>query len=387
MRSVGAHAVLGLLSALLGLLVGFGIWALLSLAYWLVDAVWGGLRGLTGGWFLFPMVVCTLGGAAIGLWNARFHSAPKPLDQVMADVKATGGYSVGRIAPSSVSFLLPIAFGGSVGPEAGLTGLIASGCTWVGERLKRASARLGVLASAAEAFPRASKLVLYPLGVAGGVAGAVLFTTLFGGGMALPRFDAIPWSVESLVWVLPLACVGCMLALLYGAATRASRWLAGKLDRHPALQPVVCGLALGAAALFLPNVLFPGSQQAVELMGTWTGLSSATLLLTGAVKTVFVALCLGLGWSGGPFFPLLFCGISFGYGIAGLTGLDPLLCVTVVATALIAGFSRKAAAAVVLVLLCFPLASLPWALAAMAMGLLLPAAGEALLKRIRKERM
>ena len=386
MRATGSYAVLGLLSAALGALVGFGVWALLSLAYWLIDVVWGTLRTMAGDWFLYPVVVCALGGVAIGLWNGRFQSAPKSLDQVMEEVRATGGYSVGRIGPSSVSFLLPIAFGGSVGPEAGLTGLIASGCTWVGRHLKRASARFGVLASDAEALPRSGKLVLYPLGIAGGILGAVLFTTLFGGGMALPRFEAVPWDAASLAWTVPLACVGCALAWLYGAATRVSSWLAGKFDRRPALRPVVCGLALGVTALFLPNVLFPGSQQAVELMGAWSGLPPEVLLLTGLAKTVFVALCLGLGWSGGPFFPLLFCGVSFGYGIAGLTGLDPLLCVTVVSTALIAGFSRRAAAALVLVLLCFPLASLPWALAAMAVGLLLPAAGEKLLAKVREGR-
>lgn len=373
-REVGSLVLLGALALVLGALVGFGVWALLSAAYWLIELVWGVLAPQTGWWF-FPLVACTAGGALIAWWSARFHSAPKPLDQVMAEVKSTGGYSVGRLAPASIAFLLPIAFGGSVGPEAGLTGLIASGCTWVGTRLRRAAYQLGALPSADAALTQSRKFVLYPLGVAGGIGGAVAFSALFGGGMAVPRFGALVWNVESLGWTVPLALVGCGLALLYVAATRAAHWIAERLAGHPMLRPVLCGVALGFSALFLPYVLFPGSQQAVELVGAWEGMSPTILLLTGLIKTVFVAFCLNMGWNGGPFFPLLFCGASFGFGVSGLLGIDPLLCVTVVTTSLIAGFSRKPMIALLLAVMCFPLSNLPWVVAAAAVGAFIPLPG------------
>lgn len=373
-REAGSLVVLGVLAAALGALVGFGVWALLSVAYWLIDLVWGFVAPQTG-WWLFPLIACTLGGMLIGWWNVRFNSAPKPLDQVMAEVKRTGGYSVGHLAPASIAFLLPIAFGGSVGPEAGLTGLIASGCTWVGKRLRCVACRLGLLPNADDAFPRSCKFVLYPLGVAGGIGGAVAFSALFGGGMVLPQLGAITWNLESLAWTVPLALAGCVLALLYVLSTRAALWVSERLAAHPMLRPVLCGVALGTAALFLPSVLFPGSQQAVELMGTWTDMQPFVLLLTGVVKTAFVAFCLNMGWSGGPFFPLMFCGISFGFGVAGLLGIDPMLCVTVVTAALIAGFSRKPMIAVLLAVLCFPLSNVPWVVVAAAIGALVPLPG------------
>ncbi|WP_172623356.1 chloride channel protein [Arabiibacter massiliensis] len=358
---------LGVAAAVLGAGVGFAIWALLSSAYWLTDIVWTGARGMLGepAFSLFPLIACTTGGLFIGLWNARFRSAPKPLDEVMAEVRAKGGYSVGRIAPSAVSFLLPIAFGGSVGPEAGLTGLVAAGCTWVGAKLRR-------LAGVEGAFSLRQKIPLYALGVAGGVAGVAAFGALLGGGMPIPHFDAAPLSWEAAAWCVPLALVGWAMAVLYGLAVRASRHLAATLGDRPVLKPLLCGIALGAVALALPYVLFPGTQQASDLAASWTGMEAAGLFATGLIKLAFIALCLNLGWSGGPFFPLIFCGVSVGFGFAATLGAPAELAVAVVTSALIGGFTRKPAMTALIMLLCFPVQDLPWLAVAIAVGAFLP---------------
>lgn len=370
-RAVG----LGALSLALGAGVGFAIWALLSAAYWLCDLVWTGVGGAVD-LPLFPLVACTLGGLAIGLWNARFDSASKPLDEVMAEVRRTGGYSTGRIVPSSVSFLLPIAFGGSVGPEAGLTGLVAAGCTWVGATLRRASGMPGT-------FSRAQKIPLYALGVAGGIAGVALFTALLGGGIPIPRFDAAPLDLSSLAWCVPLAAAGYALAVLYRGFVHIARRLSRALAAHPVLKPLLCGIALGGVALLLPYVLFPGTQQAADLALAWAGTPPAVLFATGLVKLAFIALCLNLGWSGGPFFPLIFCGVSVGFGIAAVFGANAALCVTVVTTALIVGFTRKPAMTLLIMLLCFPLENLPWMAVGIAAGALLPMPGAR--KQVRRK--
>ena len=370
MRRAGAWIGLGAFTAGAGAVVGFGIWLLLDVAYWLLDLVWkNGVDALGIAWL--PVVVCAVGGVCIGLWNKRFHCAPKPFNEVISDVKRTGGYHLGRVAPSAVAFLLPIAFGGSVGPEAGLMGLIAAGCTWVGERMRTMGVRLGVMHEG-EDFSKAAKRTLYVVGAAGGVAGVVAVIALVGSGMSIPRFEAVAFGLEPLLWAVPLALGGYALGLLYLAAVRGAQALHERFDRHVVLMPTLVGLALGTAAVFLPYVLFPGSQQASELMGAWAGMSAVALLLTGLVKTVFIALCLNLGWSGGPYFPLIFCGISFGYGVSAATGLDPVLCVTAITAALMAAFSRQPGAAVIISLLVFPPTSIPVLAVAIAVGLLVP---------------
>lgn len=366
----GAWCRLAAVAASAGALVGFGIWLLLDIVYWLIDIVWVyGVGHLDTAWL--PVFVCGMGGVCIGLWNKRFHCAPKAFEEVMVDVKRTGGYHLGSIAPAAVAFLLPIAFGGSVGPEAGLMGLIAAGCTWVGEKLRAAGVHLGVLEEN-ENFSQSVKRVLYATGLAGGLLGIFSVVTLFGSGMSVPRFDVIPFNLEALLWAVPLALAGWVLALVYHTSVRAARTLRKRFEDRTVLMPAITGLALGTAAVFLPYVLFPGSQQASDLIQVWMSMSAAVLLLTAVVKTVFIALCLNLGWNGGPYFPLLFCGVSFGYGVAAATGLDPMLCVTAVTTALMAAFSRRAMAAAIICLMVFPLTSTPVVALALAVGLLVP---------------
>ena len=54
----------------------------------------------------------------------RVH-APKSLTAVMGKVKKDGRYSYEGIGKLSLAALLPLLFGGSIGPEAGTTGVIA----------------------------------------------------------------------------------------------------------------------------------------------------------------------------------------------------------------------------------------------------------------------
>lgn len=106
-----------LLALGVGFVVGLAVWGLLRLSGFLTEAVWVRAAQACGWWF-FPVVACGVGGLIIGLWSKAFHSDPQPLEEVMASVKTTGGYRLRNAPANAVAFLLPLAFGGSVGPEA-----------------------------------------------------------------------------------------------------------------------------------------------------------------------------------------------------------------------------------------------------------------------------
>ena len=123
-----------------GFMVGFAVHCLMHLSTWLTDLLWNGVGGSLGvPWF--PLATCTLGGALIGVWTWWSRDRVKPLEEVMAEFKATGSYKTQGFAKPVVTFLLPLGFGGSIGFEAGLTGLIAAGCCWVRDQLKAAGLR------------------------------------------------------------------------------------------------------------------------------------------------------------------------------------------------------------------------------------------------------
>ena len=184
-------------------------------------------------WWL-PVAFCGIGGLVIGLWTRFFGGQPESLKNVMASVKTTGGYQLERPGASIVGFLLPLVFGGSIGPEAGLTGIIAAACTRIGNSLKAAGIRVkqitdvtvsaalsavfaspfvGVVAAAEDSMPaldpsdyefrRKVKLVLYTASALGAIIGIALFTSVFGKESGVPHFDGVTPGANKLWWALP----------------------------------------------------------------------------------------------------------------------------------------------------------------------------------------
>ncbi|MDO4442439.1 MAG: chloride channel protein [Slackia sp.] len=367
--------VLALAAFALGLPVGFMLWTLLSIAYALCDLVWKGAGAMTG-WTLFPLIACGSGGLLIGLWNARFKSAPIPFDRVMARVKREGGYRLERPAASAVSFFLPIAFGGSVGPEAGLMGMIAAGCTWAGSRLRALAERFGLQADARSSrtfLTKGARRVVYAAGVAGGIAGVAAYTSFLPGGMALPRFAApAAFSPYSALCAFVGVLAGWALVVLYRSAVIASKRIAKAFGTRSVLRTTVCGLVLGGIAIFLPYVLFPGTQQFGSLAQSWQSMAGWMLLATGVAKTCLVAFCLNMGWSGGPYLPLVFCAAVFGYGLASVLGADAMVCVCAVVCSLMGAFVGKFFGAFLFMMLLFAPQSIPLVAVCTAAGAFLP---------------
>lgn len=73
---------------------------------------------------------------------AKYTNAiPDELDEVMKKVKKDKFYPYNRVLFLCISALLPLVFGGSIGPEAGLTGVIVGLCYWAGSHMKDAKAK------------------------------------------------------------------------------------------------------------------------------------------------------------------------------------------------------------------------------------------------------
>lgn len=400
------------LALVVGFVIGFLVYLVMNLSIWLTSILWDGLGGRVNVAF-FPLVTCTLGGLAIGLWTHYSRSRVRGLEEVMAEFKATGSYDAGNPAKAVVSFLLPLVFGGSVGFEAGLTGLITAGCCWVRDKLKLAGMRevhitdvtiaaslsaifgapLAGIVAGAESSPadgsdvleepdiddytmrRGVKIVLYTAAAIGAFAGVGAFSSLFGGASGLPRFDHISAGPSELVWVIPCLVVAYLLTLVYhGSRTGFSllAWRLGDDMRATIAKPVIAGAILGLAAMVFPYVLFPGETQSHELMSTWTSWTALALIATGVLKAVVTPLCINMGWMGGHFFPSIFAGVACGFGLAMLTGADPMLMVTVVTTAFLAGVTRKPVLTLAILALCFPLDGILWSGLAAVVGATLP---------------
>lgn len=408
LSSWGAMVLLALLT---GFVIGFALYLLMNLSTWLTKLLWEGV-GQHLGIPAFSLVACTLGGIVIGAWTHLSGNMIDDLETVLAQFKNTGSYRLKNPVATSVSFLLPLAFGGSVGFEAGLTGIICAGCCWIRDKLKLAGLRAASIADVTIAaslsaifrtpfaglvagiesegsttlmtgdrhvdnytMRREAKLVLYLSAAVGALGGIFAFSALFGGSAGLPHFAPIEAQRVELLWALPCLAAAYLLLLAFRVTEHATGLLArllGDAAGGTIAKPVVAGIILGGVALALPLVLFPGEEQSHELMKTWTTMSAIVLLATGLLKACMTPMCISLGWRGGDLFPCIFSGVSFGYGLAAITGADPMLCVTVTTASFLAGVTRKPVLTLVILALCFPLESILWVGIAAVAGSILP---------------
>ena len=408
--------------ALTGAIAGAFVWLFFLLMEHGISFVWDTLPKMLGGalagvapWMasgpfgcaLYPLVVCVAGGLVIGLYEKATHVHPEELTRVMAQVKQEGRYPYDKLGRLSLAALLPLLFGGSIGPEAGLTGVIAGLCTWVGDRLRRFGAdfraltTVGVQAALTALFtaplygfvaplsgsadgldeqgretelvlPRAQKTFVYLFAIAGALGAFTLLGDLFGGGMGMPRFSGSQAGMREVALLIPLALVGTVGGWVYHASQRATSALSTRMGEHPVAKSVLAGLVLALCGMALPYTMFAGETQATMLQAAWVSIPAWALVATGLVKAAVTPLCINLGWRGGHFFPVIFAGISLGYGCAALLGADPVFCVAACTAATMGAVMRQPVMAGLLLILCFPLKGVVVLLAAAAIGAAIP---------------
>lgn len=358
----------------------------------------------------YPIVFCTVGGLLIGLFQKRVGPYPDDMNTVLAEVKKTGRYDYQHIKAMSLAALMPLLFGGSIGPEAGLTGVIAGLCTWVGDRLKFVGSEMRELANAGCAaiisaifaaplfglaaplfgyadksnsdmkaedetrlqVPKPLKIAVYILAIAGALGAFMLLGHFFGGGLGLPHFNEMSISAHEIIWMIPIVLIGACAGWLFHACGALIHLIADKLGERPVLKAVIAGILLGGMGVVLPFTMFAGESQTEILAEQWTTMSAVVLMATGFLKVFTTQLCLGLGWRGGHFFPIIFAGISIGYACAGLMGIDPVFALCVCTAGLLGCVMRQPLMVALLLILCFPVKSVVFMLLAACIGAVIP---------------
>ena len=400
----------GLMALILGAIAGAILWLLLKVINMGIGLVWN--RG--SGSIIYNLIICCAGAVFIGFWQRKYGILPDNMEQVMAKIKKDGKYPYDRLGIIAVAAVVPLIMGSALGPEAGLAGVIAGLCCWVGDSLKSRGNKLAKLINASDGdsvetlaetglsvvlgvifraplygivgniepddgsekykdkfLKKKGRIFIYCMGVIGGFLSLKLFGYLFalaanasgneflisfaqGGG--LPRFTSdYTFSIDQWKWSLLFIAAGIVLALIYNGAELVTGKLADKIKDKRILSCLIAGISVAIVGFFFPNAMFSGEHQLGELISDWQSAEAFNLVTTAVIKLLLVNICLSFGIRGGSIFPMIFSASAAGFGIALLLGVDGSVAAALVLASMYAYISRKPLVTVAILLLCFPI--------------------------------
>lgn len=396
------HVYLGAFCTIIGAVCGAVIWIFLKLMSVGIEFVWKWIPSQIE-FPLYTLLVCTVGGAFIGVFRKRTGDYPDELDVVLGKMKEEGRYEYRNMFIMFLAALFPLIFGSSIGPEAGMTGIIVGLCCWAGENLKfahqnaKAYSQIGMAVSLGvlfhsplfgvfaveeegkELFDRESeqekltfstKLVLYGLAIGGGTGIYMILSAIFESGLdGIPKFPVIELEVVDYLMMIPYILCGCILAIFYEATHKGAARVSKKLP--PVLRETVGGFLLGLMGTIAPIIMFSGEEAMGELITDYQTYIPIVLITLAFLKVFLTNVCIQCGLKGGHFFPVIFAGVCLGYGFAMMAlpeeGHEVFAAATVTA-ALLGGIMRKPLAVTMLMFLCFPVRMCVWIFLAAVLG-------------------
>lgn len=387
---------LWLFCALIGAVAGALVWTLLKIMSVGIEFLWEWIPNRTQIPF-YTVIVCTVGALIIGVFRKKYGDYPEELETVMGKIKTEKRYEYKNMLIMMIAALLPLLMGSSIGPEAGLTGIIVGLCYWVGDNLKFAKqnakeySQIGMAVSLSVLFHaplfgifeveeseaelpvlnKSSKIFIYGIALAAGTGIYSGLSALFGAGLSgFPSFDSVETTrIDYILLIVYILC-GLMLAYFYNVTHHLTRSVA---DKMPAIwREGAVGLCLGVIGSLVPAVMFSGEEQMGELMHTYARYLPAALIGIAFLKILMTNLCIQFGLKGGHFFPVIFAGVSMGYGIAmifcGTSGEHVVFAAAIVTASLLGGIMKKPLAVTMLLFLCFPVKMFVWIFVAAAAG-------------------
>jgi H+/Cl- antiporter ClcA len=385
------NLVMILVVAFLGGVIGAITWLIIFLLNFGIEMIWSNLSEQFD-FTLYPLLICGVGGLLVGLWEKKFGPYPEELQVIMKEIKSGEKIPYNNLHIIAVAALLPLIFGGSLGPEAGLSGIIVGLCFWFSDKLKfgmqevEEIAQIGMAATIGIIFgsplfgfvnqveddsnlkkiPKNTRMLLYFIAILGGFGVFRLLSDLLGGGPGMGNFPPIE-TLGNTEWALaiPLAIAGSLIGMLYYVFKGGIHKVMVPIKNRVVIRSVVGGLILGGVGILLPLTMFSGEHEMKGLMAEWQSIGVVLLFVTAIVKLLMTNVCLEMGWRGGHIFPVIFSGASIGYAFAMLLPIDPIFCVAVVTAALTSAILRKPLAVILLLLILFPLsAMIPMAIGA-----------------------
>lgn len=373
---------LTLYTLIIGAIAGLIIWCFIRGMNFGIHFLWDWLAGLIN-FKYYTVTICLIGGLIIGLWKNKYGDSPQELNKVIKIVKKEHRYPYNNIFSSAVSSILPLIFGASVGPEAGLTGIIAGLFTWIGDKLKLFNdeleelTQIGISATLGTIFAspifgfvepieneesklaKTSKNILYFVAILSSFGIFIFLNHLTHNHAGLHSIGTATLSNINYPYIIILIIFGILLSYIYFISHKILKIVFKNLKDNFIVKGVVGGLILGIIGTMLPMTMFSGESQIYLLLDTGAELGLIILILTSILKIVLTNVCIETGLKGGHFFPLIFSGTAMGYAMSILLNMDPVISMSIVTASFMASIMKKPIAVVLLLMIIFPVNLIP----------------------------
>ena len=399
-KKASNYLQLAIFCMVIGAVIGGIIWTFLKTMSLGIGFLWEKLPSQLGvSSVIYTIVLCTVGGLIIGLFRKKFGDYPEELDTVIGKVKEEKHYDYKNMLVMLIAAMMPLLVGASIGPEAGLTGIIVGLCYWAGDNLKfagvntKACTEVGTAVTLSVLFcsplfgiftveeddesnvyqlTKSSKIFLYGMAMVGGMGIFAALTSFFGSAMAgMPTFEGgKPEKIDYVMIPLYIAA-GLVLGLIYEKTHKSLHRESEKMP--PVVKETVAGALLGLVGAFVPMIMFSGEGEMHELMHEYVSFAPLALVGIAVLKILMTNICIQLGLKGGHFFPMIFAGVALGYGVAmfvfqGAAADHVVFAAAVVTAAMLGSVMKKPLAVSMLMFLCFPVKLFLWIFAAAVVG-------------------
>lgn len=386
---------LPLFCAVTGAAAAIVFWLFLFLLSMGTKLIWETIPGSFPAKGFYPLIICAAGGLIIGIFRRFSGDYPEDMMTVFKKLKTDKTYPYSKLPVIFIGALLPLIFGSSVGPEAGMVGVIVALCCWAGDKMKLAKSeaddysRLGAAVSLSVIFRSpvfgildveenegksltgTLKVILYCIATGAAFGCFFLMNTVFGKvSTGFPSFDAITAGKQDYFLFVPYLACGIILGIFFDLSEKAFEKIGHALP--PVIKEIIAGLILGGAACFLPVIMFSGEEQMGILITDYAKYAPLAMIGIAFLKIIMTNLCINLGLKGGHFFPLIFAAVCLGYGISllifPLDASHATFAAAVVASGTLGVSMKKPLAVSTLLLICFPAGSLLWIVPASAIS-------------------
>ena len=175
MKKVAKWLITTLLAVVFGILAGIIISLFIKIMTEGMDFLWRILpyRFNLPVFPLYTLIVCVIGALLIGLFRKFFGDYPEELMVVLTKVKKDKNYDYKKLPVIFVGALMPVIFGFSIGPEAGLAGVVTAICYLIKDKLGFNKGE----------YKKLVKIVFYLISLAAALATMWVINQFFGEGL------------------------------------------------------------------------------------------------------------------------------------------------------------------------------------------------------------